>query len=150
MEQPGKVLSDLFRGWGIPVPETLGHMSVFLGLLVIAWAANYLAKKVLVRLLRLFIEKSRSQWDDHLIRRKVFERLSHIVPALVLYAGAHLAFPEQEEIRDLVKRLSIAYFILVGAVVITSFLNAVVDVYKSFPISRTRPIKAYVQVLQLF
>ncbi|GAH18978.1 unnamed protein product, partial [marine sediment metagenome] len=41
------------------------------------------------------------------------------------------------------------YMILVGLYAFNSFLNAAVDIYRSFEISRQRPIKGYIQVIKI-
>ena len=42
-----------------------------------------------------------------------------------------------------------AYMIFAGILVTNAFLNAVLDIYQTYEVSRERPIKGYVQVAQI-
>jgi miniconductance mechanosensitive channel len=113
--------------------------------ILLAAIANYVAKFVIVRVVTSYVKRSRSRWDDFLIDRKVFWRLSHLAPACVIYYSAYLFAPVAESIQ----RLSLVYMILVGLFSFTAFLNAVVDAYGSFNVSRQRPIKGYVELAKI-
>jgi len=112
---------------------------------LLALISNYVAKRFLLGAVSFLVKKSRTEWDDALLRQKVFSRLSHLAPAMVIYACAQL-FPP---VTDLLERLSLVYMMLAGIFVVDSFLNAVVDIYRTFEISRQRPIKGYVQIAKV-
>ncbi len=113
--------------------------------LLLAFVSNYIAKRFLLGAVSFLVKKSQTEWDDTLQRQKVFSRLSHLAPAMVIYASAQL-FPQ---VTDIVERLSLVYMMLAGILVANSFLNAVVDIYRTFEISRQRPIKGYVQIAKV-
>jgi len=114
--------------------------------LLLAWLLYIVAKKIILRILSSIIRKSQIKWDDVLLKHRVFERLSHLVPALVIYAFA-AAFPQAELF---IQKLCMSYMIIIGLMVVNSLLNTVLDVYRTFEISKQRPIKGYVQVIQIF
>ncbi|MFQ5453906.1 MAG: mechanosensitive ion channel family protein [Candidatus Zixiibacteriota bacterium] len=114
-------------------------------IIIIAFLSNYVAKKFLLAGVSYFIKKSRTKWDDFLLKQKVFRHLSHLAPALVIYFSAHLFPPVQ----DIIQRFSMVYMILVGLLVFNSFLNAIVDIYNTFEISYQRPIKGYIQIAKI-
>jgi len=114
--------------------------------LLLAWLLYMVAKKIILRILSSIIRKSQIKWDDVLLKHRVFERLSHLVPALVIYAFA-AAFPQAELF---IQKLCMSYMIIIGLMVVNSLLNTVLDVYRTFEISKQRPIKGYVQVIQIF
>ena len=58
------------------------------GVLLLALLSNLIAKRFLLRGLKAIALKTRSQWDDVLVERQVFDRLSHLAPALVVYVAA--------------------------------------------------------------
>ncbi len=113
--------------------------------LLIAFIANFIAKKILLSSAKIFVRKSQTKWDDVFAERKVFDRLSHIAPALVIYYLADI-FPAGQET---IERLVFVYLILIGVLVYDSFLNAVVDIYRTYEISKQKPIKGYIQVIKI-
>lgn len=142
---------EILKNWFIEIgvseslAEYLGTFGVAVAIIILAILANYIAKKILLAAVSYIVRKSRTRWDDALAERRVFIRLSHLAPALVIYFTAYL-FPA---VQDTIQRLSMVYMILVGVLVINSFLNAVTDIYRTFDISRQRPIKGYVQIVKI-
>jgi len=133
---------------GITEQVSLYLTEFIIAILVVLLAilTNYIAKKRILSALGYVVKKSRTQWDDILLKRGVFLRLSHLAPALVIYYAAG-AFPE---VTDWIQRLSICYMILVGISVLDSALNAFLDIYRTYEVSKERPIKGYIQIAKTF
>ena len=137
------------------------------GGLVVLLAAAFLADWVTTRLvhgvIRRVAARTRSIWDNRIIERKVFARLAHIVPAVVVYYGigpvlgvtpaeaAAGAEPDAVVLAwTLARRLSAAFVLMAASMAFSAFLDAVNDIYvEAFPDSRSRPIKGYLQGLSL-
>ncbi len=137
------------------------------GGLVVLLAAAFLADWVTTRLvhgvIRRVAARTRSTWDNRVIERKVFARLAHIVPAVVVYYGigpvlgvtpaeaAAGAEPDAVVLAwTLARRLSAAFVLMAASMAFSAFLDAVNDIYvEAFPDSRSRPIKGYLQGLSL-
>jgi miniconductance mechanosensitive channel len=117
-----------------------------LAVILLAVLANWIAKRVLLEALQRFVRRTRTDWDDVLQEKRFFTRLSHIAPALVIYASAAL-FPDYA---DFITNVAVAYMALVGLLAVDALLNAVMSVYNRFELSRSRPIRGYVQALKAF
>ena len=122
---------------------------LFISLLALAFLTNYIAKRIILRVIEHFVAKTKTQWDDILLRRKVFTRLSHLVPALVIYILAPLVFSVSQNAVTAVQLAAQAYIVLVGLFVIDGFLNAVIDIYRTYEFSRKMPIRGFVQVAKI-
>jgi miniconductance mechanosensitive channel len=121
--------------------------AVIVGLL--ALLVNYVAKMLIRRVIHPIVRRTETTWDDAFIDRKVITRLSHLAPALVINSTAALAFGDYPTVEALVQSLAVVYFIAVGVSVVSAFLDAAVDVYPTLPVSRSVPIKSFVQVILL-
>ena len=130
------------EGW---VAEYTSWAAVVLVVIVLAIIVNYVAKKILLVVLSFLIKRTKTKWDDALLERRVLHRASHVAPALVVYWYA-AAFPGLE---SLIERLAMVYILAVGGLVISGFMNAVVDVYRTLEVARNRPIKGFVQLAQI-
>jgi len=121
-----------------------------LTLLIIAlsFLANMIVKKIILRMITAFITKNRFTWDDKLLERKVFHRLSHIVPAIIIHyaSSVYSAYPV---LSLLIEKGAIVYMIITILLVLNSFMNAVNDIYLTYDISKVRPIKEYIQVAKI-
>lgn len=123
---------------------------IVVGLVLVACVAvNYLARRFILAWVGAVARRTENDWDDILVQRGVFDRLSHLAPALIIFVFLPLAFEDSESIQSAVRRLAMAYMILAGTLAIDALLSAIVDVYEKFPLSRARPIKTYVQVIKI-
>jgi len=129
--------------------DWLWPAGTFLALLLVASLVNLIARLVFVRAIRRFAEQTSSHWDDELVRARVFSRLAHIAPALVVYYGiAHIPdFPEPLIL--VIQRVCVAVMIVVSAVAGSRALTASEVIYSLDPEKRKRPIKGYVQVVKM-
>ena len=106
---------------------------------------NLIARKVLLQLVSRLIKQNKYIWDDKLYERKVFHRTAHLVTPLII--GFFTGFFPAYEI--MIKRVLSAYVTLVLLLIIDSLLNAADDIYRTFDISKTRPIKGILQVIKI-
>jgi miniconductance mechanosensitive channel len=118
-------------------------------LLIVAWLAYFLASRVLLVALRSLAKRSAQTWDDALINNRVGQRLTQLLPAFIIYAGIDLLPNISTEVEDFVHNLTSAYMIVVVAITIVALLNAANDIYESNPRARSRPIKGFIQLVQL-
>jgi len=129
-------------------PDLSRYLSIMIMIFFIAFlciVANFITKKVVIRVITHFVTKNKIQWGHILLERKVFRKLSHIVPAIIILSFSR-TFPAYD---DLIVKGAGTYIIIVGITVLNSLLNAVNDIYQTFEISKIRPIKGYIQVVKI-
>ena len=115
---------------------------------VAAYLANLIAKRLLLRAIRNLVKRTKTAWDDILVKRGVFNRLSHLAPALVIYALA--GFVGQNLTTTItIRRAAVVYMAIVGLLVLDALLNALVDIYRTFEMARRRPIRGFVQAAKI-
>ncbi|MBS4024526.1 MAG: mechanosensitive ion channel [Clostridia bacterium] len=114
---------------------------VFLSIL-----GNFIAKKIVLRVITNYIRNNQFKWGNIMLERKVFQRMSHIVPALIINSFASV-FPGYQ---IWIERAVASYVIIIGVLIIDAFLNALDDIYRQYEVSKIRPIKSYLQVLKIF
>ena len=117
-------------------------------LLVLAFIANYVAKRFILKLVEHFASKSSTKWDDVLVKRKFFRRLSHFAPALVIYLMSSVFFENDTAIL-VTRRITAIYMLFVAIITIDAFLSSVVDIYHSYDTSRKVPVRIIVQVAKI-
>ena len=142
-----KYIQDWFEGMGLAADTSMmltqAVMVAVIALLSIL--ANFIAKRVVLQIITYYVKNNRYTWDNYMLERKVFHKLSHIVPALIIYFSSSL-FPAYESAIE--KGVAI-YLTVVVLMVLSAFLNAVNDIYATFEVSKSRPIRGYLQVLKI-
>ena len=145
------LLNRAFERLGIEAPLWLERLTLAALVLVVALVANWVAKRVLLRALRALVRRSQTDWDDELVRQRVFERLSQLAPALVVFVSAPLIFPGEgeEALRIGLQRLANLWMVLVGASAAGALLDALGNIFSSAPATRDKPVRSYVQVAKI-
>lgn len=123
----------------------LGFILKILFIALICILANFITKKVVIRILTHFVSKNKFKWDDIFLERKVFHKLSHIIPAIIIYYFAK-SFPV---LQIFIEKLAFAYIVIVILIVINSTLDVINDIYQTHEVSKSRPIKGYIQVVKI-
>jgi miniconductance mechanosensitive channel len=128
----------------------LSTVALFLGVIVLSWLSNLIAKAIIRNVVTAIVKRTTSTWDDIFLEQKVFTRLSHFAPALVIWFMAGWALKSYPLSLIFVQKLTYIYMVLVATIVMTSFIDAWHEIYKTLPISQHRHIKGYVQLVKIF
>ncbi len=140
---PAIWLKDLLLNLGIGyrMASILSTGGLVLIVLVLTWLSNVIAKAIIKTIVIRVVRRTASVWDDIFLEQKVFTRLSHLAPALVIWLMAGWALKDYPDWLTDVRRLTYAYMLVAGAVVIISFIESWYRIYLTLPISQHRPIK---------
>ncbi len=121
------------------------RMLAIVVMLGVACLAYIIAKRFLLRVVKSLVERSKTIWDDILLERKVFNRFSYFAPALVIYWMAPFVLSGSSAAVTTLQLAAKIYMVIVGLLVFDSFLNSVVDIYRTFEFSQKKPIRGFVQ-----
>lgn len=121
----------------------------FLAVLLLATLSYYISRKILHSLIKRLVRKSTTQLDDILLENRFFRRLSYFVPAIIMYRITPLVISQYTGFVNLIERISEVYMLFVGVLVIDSFFNSMHQVYLTTEMSKTRPIKGFIQVAKI-
>ena len=114
----------------------------------LAILADFIVKRIIIATIKRLAMRSKNDWDDVFVERKVFNRLAHLAPAWIVYASLQYIF-EAEKLVNTLGNFTQAYMVLVVLLVIDALLNALHEIYHRLPISQGRNIKGYVQVVKI-
>ena len=137
--------NDLVEIWA---PWVSRWLVTFL-ILVLAWLMNHLAKGFMLRFLRFCIKNSKTQWDDKLVQRNLFHRLSHLAPIIVISFFLPQIWVGHPTAEGLIDAFSQIYTMLVALLVVQALLDAFHDVYRTFEWSKQVPIYSFIQAIKL-
>lgn len=125
-------------------------------ILFVAWILNFVTQKYILYIVERIVKRSQTTWDDALLKRRVFHRLSHVVPAVVLYLTAPTVFFVKPDIEgqipvgeEYMRLAATVYMIAVGLWVLDAFLNSIVDVSRKYAFFKKTPILGFVQVIKI-
>jgi len=111
--------------------------------------AYLVAKRILLRLVTAAAKRTKTSWDDAFVAAGLFSRLSHLVPALILYGAAPVVLVDYPRAASTVLTGTSVYMALVGMTVFDALLKGGQRIYESFEISQRFSIRTIVQIVRV-
>ena len=127
----------------------LPDITVVFILLLTALLGYVVAHRLLDIGLRAVAKYSAYTWSDALIKNGVGGRLAQLFPAFTIHVGVNFLPSIDAGLESFVMNLTSAYVMVVATITLVAVLNAANDIYESNPEARQRPIKGFIQLLQL-
>ncbi len=151
-----KNLIESYLSWLISKSISAGNAeliktgTIIIAILIVSLIADFIAKKVIMNLITKFVRHSRYQWDDIILRGKVFERFAHFAPALIIHYSVDFALGGYPQLTQFIHTVIYIYLTFLSMLVLVSFTKSLHEIYLNTKISHTRPIKGYVQLINIF
>lgn len=147
------LIGKLVEKFSLPVEiaQVITYLLVIVAVLILSWLANLISKKVLLVVLTKVVRKTKNTYDDIFLDKGVFNRLSHLAPALVISICIPLLFPP-ELFPGLNRGASVCvslYLYIVVGMFLSALVTAVGAILESFDSTGRRPTKGYVQAIKL-
>ncbi|MBN2519908.1 MAG: mechanosensitive ion channel [Bacteroidales bacterium] len=143
--------NEFFQSIGFTINQaSIANHIIGIGLIIlIAWIADFVSKKIMVAWIEQLAKKSSTVWDDIFVEKKLFNRLAHLAPALVFYYSLNYIIPGNSFEEKVLKSIVLIYMIVAVLMVITSFLSGIEDIYKTTSVAKDRPIKGFIQIAKI-
>ncbi len=129
---------------GIPGIVLASLDAVLLGLF------SYLfAKHIILRIITKIVRKTKNRYDDVLLENKVFKRIPHLFPVVVLLFSIHIVFSDYQNVVEILNRILFADIVILVMLTINSFLTSTNIIYRSLHSTMKLPVTALVQGLKI-
>lgn len=125
----------------------LSYVILVAFIILLCIIVNIITKKIVLKLFAKIIQKNKFFWDDILLEKNVFNRLTNIIPGIIVYQFAP-AF-NNVNLEVFLKRCAIIYILFMSIFIVNALLDAINEIYTSYPISKIRPIKGLLQVVKI-
>lgn len=116
---------------------------------IISWIAHIITRRIILQLVKRYVKKSKNQYDDEFLEKKVFTGLANLVPALIIYYAIPWLFENAEFVAFALRRGIIIYMIVVFITVINRFLKALESIALQLDQFEGKPIGSYKQVFSI-
>ncbi|AWV98503.1 mechanosensitive ion channel family protein [Arcticibacterium luteifluviistationis] len=138
------------RGFDLSGADTLARVIIFVLIIVLSLVAYWISKRFILKGLTAIIGRTETQWDDIILRKKVFNRLAYLVPAMVIYISIPIPFEGYDWLINLINGVVLICMIGIGILALDAFLNASLSIYRTYDVSNRIPIKGFIQVAKIF
>ncbi|MGB0883768.1 MAG: mechanosensitive ion channel family protein, partial [Flavobacteriales bacterium] len=95
------------------------------------------------------VKRTKVEWDDILLEKRVFARLAHIFPALILQYYIAILFPDNQNVTKVIVRFLDAWVILVFMNVLIAVINVFDHYVKDLNSLKNKPTSSYFQLFKI-
>jgi Small-conductance mechanosensitive channel len=150
MQQPALVLPWLESLQQSLEPYPMAWPATVLAALVaVAWLANFVTKRILLRGLHTVIQRVSGHGEEGRRPLRVISRLANVVPSVVIAAGLNLVPDLPPDLVRVLQGACHVWTMLTIALAASHALDVFNDFYERRPDARNKPIKGYLQVAKI-
>jgi len=149
--QIGVRVRESLRNWGFSDSFSDGMRDItdFIIAFALIVLSYYVIKYLVLGIARRISRRSSTTWDDALYTNRVFHKALLFVPGLLLSSLAPYTLDEFPSALAWIVNITQIYLVFVTLATVNAFLNALYEIYQGFEVSRSKPIKGYLQVIKI-
>lgn len=122
------------------------HGKIVLFSIILALVSYLITKKIIMKIVVKLVRKTKTKWDDFFINRGLFSSFSLLVPIVFL----EILLKNQSFFQGTLEKIVKVGFIVAIIKIIQSIIYGLEDIYNTYDISKEKPIKSYIQVINIF
>lgn len=144
-------LYPIFRKWGFG-SSLASYFSLVLNiavLCVLAYVIYVIFRLVLVTIMAVIAQKTKTKFDDLLVTNKTAKYIAHLIPLLFIYKSVPIILDRFEYWEGFFGKLVGIYIIILVLWIIRTIFNALRDYLKLKPRYSDKPIDSFIQVIMI-
>lgn len=143
-------LNEVLQYWGIHSSWLLDVVNVGIRLCImaiVAWMTYWIAKKWLAKLVVKLAGKTATNWDDLMFNAYFFNCFAlFITPIVMQLLSLYMGWEHGIVIHKIIN----IWLVIAVAMLVSAILDGINRIYDSYPVARNRPIKVFIQVIEIF
>lgn len=156
MREDIRDLSNYLAGYFIEqgMYERFAHflnMLINIAIVFILWyVIHYITKRVLLTAFQRFTNKTKTTFDDFLVKSNFPRYVSNILPLLLLIISVPIVFEDYPQLLRVFEKLVDIYIVILTVLICRSLLRTTTNFMKRHERYRDKPIESYAQILMIF
>lgn len=135
------------------VPEAVAiyvKLAVLLGFMaIIALFLLFIGRRIVLNTVQVIAKRSKSQFDDTLVKHRVFYRITFLLPVLAFYIFDSIIFQDFPKLHPYLDSLTNLFLVLVIIWSVDGFLNATREFLENSKFFKNKPVNSYIQLLKI-
>lgn len=142
-------VNGVFEQYQYNSHSTYWCAAMFALLILVSLVIWYISRVVLVKIMHLLVDRSKSSLDDHLIKNKVFRALAHLVPLMFMEYFFSIVFYQFPDLHGSLSKLVSSLILFTLMISLNRGLNAFRNIIEEKEIYADKPIRSYFQVAKI-
>ncbi len=144
-------LYPVFRKWGLG-SSFASYLSLIINiaiLCVLAYAIYVVFRLILVTVMAVIAQKTKTKFDDLLVSNKTAKYIAYLIPFLFIYKSVPIILDRYEYWEGIFAKAVGVYIVLLLLWIIRTIFNALRDYLKLKPRYSDKPIDSFIQVIMI-
>jgi miniconductance mechanosensitive channel len=129
--------------------QQLASAIAFLFVIVIAFIVHFATKGIVIHLISAFIQRTKNNRDDVFISRGVFNRITYLTPAAIIYYFIPKALSLYPTLSEIITTIALLAIVIVITLILDALIDALAAIYKTFELSKQISITSIVQLAKI-
>jgi len=132
-----------------PYAERISNWILFILLLLLSYISYTIVRPLLIKTVTRFTEKTKTEWDNYLLKERFFHKIALLVPILIIHFFVPFFTNVRPTMHKLVLNILEIAFIIIVIQIILAFLNGANAIFESTEKGKRKSIKGYIQVIKI-
>ncbi|MFV8343933.1 mechanosensitive ion channel family protein [Flavobacterium sp. XS2P39] len=144
-------LYPVFRNWGLG-SSSASYLSLLINitvLCVLAYVIYLIFRLILVTIMAVIAQKTKTKFDDLLVTNKTAKYIAHLIPLLFIYKSVPVILERFEYWEVFFGKLVGIYIVILVLWIIRTVFNSLRDYLKLKPRYSDKPIDSFIQVIMI-
>ena len=119
---------------------------VLLITLILSLTSYLVTQKIIMKFVIKIVRKTKTKWDDYFINRGLFSNFSILIPLMIF----QILLKKETFFSGALEKIIKVGFIIAIIRIIQSIIYGLEDIYETYNIAKEKPIKSYIQVINIF
>jgi miniconductance mechanosensitive channel len=128
----------------------INMFALLITVLIIAFFIDFIIRKIIVQLFTQFSAKTKTNFDNLLVKNKAPRNIAHIVPLIFTLEFTPIIFVDFLYIENIVQKGLQVFTIILILWIVRSLLRTLKDFFKTLPSLKDKPVDSYIQVFMIF
>lgn len=119
-------------------------------LLVVSFLVFFIVRLILKKIVGNWIRRTKFKYDDYFLGKKLENRIAVLTAVYVIQGLLYSVAPDLYMLDRFIYTLARIFEITTFTGIIISIIDSVSDIYNSFDVSKSKPMKGFMQVAKIF
>ena len=138
-----------FLGVNLELADIITTLVLFILLAILCFIVDRLLRDFMRKIVGSVAEKTKTQWDNLLIKNRFFAALAHLAPLLMIDIFSRMIFEPDSIFLVILLKLNSAALIILSILIINRFLDTVQDVLSGIEHLKSKPLASFFQLAKI-
>ena len=117
--------------------------------MILAYSIYYISRLVLVTMMAVFAQRTKTKFDDFLISNKAAKYTAYLIPFFFIYKSVPIILDKYDYWQSAFEKIVGVYIVLLLLFIVRAIFNSLRDYLKHKPKYSDKPVDSFIQVIMI-